>query len=276
MKNGKGVQLQLPSIVPGTAEELAAIALIVVGKGSFSATHTDKARIKRVAYGLSSIAFTLLEGLHQQIASPTAKELETDLETILRNARDLVDKISKLPFFVVKMMDDRFDKLRYSQSTIGDAFEGFRAITSPMTAATAIEQIVEWQLAEWRDGTLLGRNPPNRPGPQRASQRIIGDPRALLASRVARLIADEQGNKAVTSDEKGSVYEVVERLWTYATGLPEQGANLRKYIRHGVRNTVFHLPNIPYEVRPRNKRLIMSEQITRAFVEEQSAKFRAD
>jgi len=222
--------------MPGSAEELAAIASKVIGGRSRNQRQVDEPRLQRVTKQLLHVASTVLADLQQQVSAPTAKEVEMKLMRISRISWELTEDLHSLPPFSLDLLNTVYHAQRGWDDTV-KARVKLGLGTAPIElVASAINVAAEQELDRWRNGTILGRIPPDRPGPQRAFQRIIGDPRIFLADQVAQMIAQEQGTDVVTAEETGPVYEVVALLWTYATGLSDEGANLRHYVRRGTRS----------------------------------------
>lgn len=230
---------QLPKFIPGSTAELVEIASAVIDGVSGGRRGTNDVRLKRVAMRLYRIASTVLADLRQQAQSPSAKELETRLERISRLSRALAEEMCSLPAFSLGLLNAAYHAQRgWDEAARTSVDLGLGGAPAEL-AASAIHMATTQQLESWRQGSILGRIPPIRPGRQHAFQRVIGDPRVFLADQVAHLIVQEQGVDVVTADVKGPVYDVVARLWTYATGLPEAGADLRQYVRRGVWSVVF-------------------------------------
>ena len=225
---------QLPETMPGTVEELRAIASQVIGGDARSQRRVDKKRLQHVIARLLYIATTVLADLQQQVRAPSAKELEERLERITRLSQELTEDLCSLPSFSLSLLNMVYHSQKGWDETAKNYGDLGLGSAPAELAASAIHVAARQQVESWRNDNILGRIPPTRPGRQRAFQRLIGDPRVFLADQVAQMIVQEQGVAAVTADVKGPVYEVVARLWTYATGRPEEGANLRQYVRRGV------------------------------------------
>lgn len=103
-------------------------------------------------------------------------------------------------------------------------------------AAGAICGVAQDYLDQWRGNQVSGYVPPDRRGPQRAYHRLFGDPRMFLADQVAQLLVTYQPELKLTADPNGDLYGVVVELWIYATGLPEDGYDLRKFARRSAKS----------------------------------------
>ena len=227
---------ELPEAVPGSKGDLVDIALLVVGVRGRRQRSEEKPQIERVTGELSHLASELKKGLLEQAQSPTARELEKQLARIASLALRLSDAIHALPQLNRELLNLAYHNQR-GWDEASHALVGLGLGTAPAElASSAIHAAAEQQVESWRSGRILGPVPPDRPGPEKAVQRLLGDPRLFLADQVAQMIGREQGADAVTSDERGSVYEVVGRLWSHATGLDDEGANLRQYVRRGARS----------------------------------------
>ena len=227
---------KLPEAVPGTPEQLAGIARRIVDPRARGRLHDGKARLQSMADRLGRLGHDLLHGLQQQITSPSAEALEAELKRVRRQARALVKTITGLPPFARDPLNDAYwAQRRWDPGT--RSFQDLGIGTAPaVVAASAIAAAADQHLDGWQKGTVVGRVPPERRGPMRVYQRIIGDPRTFVAEQVAQLVIAEQGAAAATAEESGVVYVVVGELWEWATGLSDEEANLRKHIRQGVRH----------------------------------------
>ena len=226
---------ELPKVIPGTPAQLLGIARRVVGLRVPGHPRPDSAQLQTVVDRLGCMGQDLLYGLQQQVTSPSADALATGLEQVQQHAQKLEEAIVGLPPFAQNFLNHAYRGQRHWNPDTR-SFRDLGIGTAPAAVvASAIAAAATQHLESWQKGTVVGQVPPTQRGPMRAYQRIVGDPRTLLANQVALLVIAEQGAAAVTAEENGVVYAVVGELWEWATGLSDEDANLRKHIRVGVR-----------------------------------------
>jgi hypothetical protein len=73
-------------------------------------------------------------------------------------------------------------------------------------------------------------------GHQRLHDRLFGDPRFALAVRCAALMAELYRPPAVKSTIGGAVHQLMNRIWTLATGLDPEEFNLSAFMKKGIRD----------------------------------------
>ena len=231
-------RLVLPKISPGTSDQLLEIAQEVVGGRSNRRTQANKTRLHRVAEELRRLGVDLLDGLHAQQDAPSPHELERQLEKLQEAAQAQVTLIARLPPFMRGLLDTRYHAQR-TWDPVTKRFEPIGIGSAPIEkTAAAILEAARQQLACWREGSVLGSVSPHEPGPMNSYQRIVHDPRAFIVDQITKLVIREQGTDAATAEEHRPVYAAVIGLWEWTTGLTDEGAHLRKYIRQNVKSAL--------------------------------------
>ena len=239
MTRKKNTTAQFPQSVPGKDQDLVEMARFVIGFSERRRKAPDKQKIEDLKGHLSWVASEVLICLQQQESSPSAKDLQKQLTRVSRLGTELGEAILGLPEFCRDLFNSAYHNQTGWNHTTKTSVRIDFGSAPPEFAALGLSASASHLIDFWEDGKVLGVIPPDRPGPQRAFQRLIDDPRIFLVDQVAQLIARERGSKDVTADEGGPVYIVVEQLWKYATGFEGEGANLRKFMRRGVRAVLF-------------------------------------
>lgn len=236
MHRRNALHRSLPDTAPGALDELEEIALAICGVRHQDRNRlANRSKIQLMNTYLRGIATLLLIELKEQYDAPTAKELDKELNMILSMTADASKKMQSLSEFSKKILNCVY-RSELSKRNAVNSMQPERQVSAEQ-ALEVIHAAVRNLVLGWRKGVLWPVTP-TCPGRSRSRQRLLGDARAHTAWFVAKLVKDEQGLEAVSSDESGLVYRAVANLWCYATGLPEEGANLRKYIRQGTRAVI--------------------------------------